>query len=88
MEVEFLDKFNRDLEKINQKSVKKAIEKAICKVEEADGISQLPSLKKLSGHKSAYRIRIGDYRIGIFIDRNLVQFGRIAHRKDIYKLFP
>jgi mRNA interferase RelE/StbE len=49
---------------------------------------EIPHLKKLQGFKSVYRIRIGDYRIGIFIDGNTVQFVRVLNRKDIYKYFP
>ena len=46
------------------------------------------NLKKLKGFKTAYRIRIGDYRIGVFIDGDIVEFARVVHRKDIYRLFP
>jgi mRNA-degrading endonuclease RelE of RelBE toxin-antitoxin system len=42
----------------------------------------------LVGFTTAYRIRIGDYRIGIFFKEDTVIFARILHRKDIYKLFP
>ncbi len=88
MQVEFLEKFNRDLDKISNKSLHSSLVKIIERVENAKNIFEISNVKKLSGHKSAYRIRIGDYRIGIFIDNNLVQFGRVAHRKDIYKIFP
>ncbi|WP_374754821.1 type II toxin-antitoxin system RelE family toxin [Dyadobacter psychrophilus] len=44
--------------------------------------------KKLKGFSNAYRIRIGDYRVGIFVENNIVELARIAHRKDIYKVFP
>lgn len=35
-----------------------------------------------------YRIRIGDYRIGIFVEGKTVEFARVVHRKDIYQQFP
>jgi mRNA interferase RelE/StbE len=54
----------------------------------AETLAEIPNLKKLQGFKSAYRIRIGDYRIGIFIDGNTIQFARVLNRKEIYKYFP
>ena len=88
MQVEFVEKFGKDLDKIHQGFVKKAVQKTIIQVEQANNLSEISHIKKLSGHKSAYRIRIGDYRIGIFVDGNKVQFARVLNRKDIYKLFP
>lgn len=88
MKVEFLSHFNRDLDKIRNQNIKLAVQKVILKFESAQNISEIPNVKKLSGHKSAYRIRIGDYRIGIFVDGRTAEFARIIHRKDIYKLFP
>jgi mRNA interferase RelE/StbE len=47
-------------------------------------------LERMRGYPDKYKIRLGDYRIGITIDKknNLVICQRIAHRKDIYRTFP
>ena len=42
----------------------------------------------MEGFKNAYRIKIGDYRIGVFIEEDTIEFVRFVHRKDIYKKFP
>ncbi len=73
---------------MNQGFVKTAVQKTIIRAEQANNLNEIPQLKKLIGHKSAYRIRIGDYRIGIFVEGNKIQFARLANRKDIYKIFP
>jgi mRNA interferase RelE/StbE len=88
MEIIFLDKFEKDIDKIKSKSVKSSIIKIIEHVEKANSISEIKNLKKLKGFSSAYRIRMGDFRIGVFIEENKVEFARIIHRKDIYKMFP
>jgi mRNA interferase RelE/StbE len=88
MVVEFLARFSKDIDSINQKSIKNNLIKVILSFETANSLNDISNLKKLSGHKSAYRVRIGDYRVGIFIDGNKAQFARIVHRKDIYKVFP
>jgi len=47
-------------------------------------------LERMRGYPDKYKIRLGDYRIGIRIDKknNLIICQRIAHRKDIYRIFP
>lgn len=88
MVVEFLARFSKDLDSISQQNIRQQLSRIILHVESISSIKEIHNLKKLSGFKNAYRIRIGDYRLGLFIEGNKVQFARIAHRKDIYKLFP
>jgi mRNA interferase RelE/StbE len=47
-------------------------------------------IERMSGYPDKYKIRIGNYRIGINIDKqkSLIICQRIAHRKDIYRIFP
>jgi mRNA interferase RelE/StbE len=88
MEVEFLSKFSEDLDSVTQKSIKSKIICLIELFESSNSLSKIPQIKKLTGHRNAYRIRIGNYRLGIFVEGSKVQFARIVHRKNIYKVFP
>ena len=88
MEVEFNNKFYKDIDKIKLKSVKNNIISIIENVEDAKKINEIKNIKKLKGFDTAYRIRTGDYRIGLFIEKNIVEFARILHRKEIYNIFP
>ncbi len=47
-------------------------------------------LEQMSGYPGKYKVRIGHYRIGVTVDKHkkLIVCNRIAHRKDIYRLFP
>lgn len=47
-------------------------------------------VQKLAGYQSYYKIRIGNYRIGLRIDQEegSIEFQRVLHRKDIYRVFP
>jgi mRNA interferase RelE/StbE len=47
-------------------------------------------VKKMVGYREYYKIRFGNYRVGLRIDRDLkvVEFLRVLHRKDIYREFP
>lgn len=51
-------------------------------------IDDISNLKKLKGEENFYRIRVGDYRIGIIFEKEVVTFERVLHRKDIYRYFP
>ena len=88
MKTEFTSRFYKDIDKITQATVKSDLSSVIQQVEEAKQLTEIKNIKKLKGHSTAYRIRMGDYRIGIFYEKNIVEFIRIAHRKDIYKVFP
>jgi mRNA interferase RelE/StbE len=46
-----------------------------------------PGVKKLHGGESAYRIRIGDYRViyQVFSNRLVIEVVRVRHRKDVYR---
>lgn len=88
MRIVYLKKFSKDLDKITNSKQLKIILEMIWLVENIDNIQQIPNLKKLSGFSDAYRIRVGDFRIGFFLEDETLLFARIAHRKDIYKLFP
>jgi mRNA interferase RelE/StbE len=88
MKVEFLKKFSKDLDSVNSKTVKQSLIRVIELLENAQTLEEIPNLKKLKGHKSAYRIRIGDYRLGLFFENSRILLARFLHRKEIYKIFP
>ena len=88
MKVEFKKAFLKEIKKLNDKSLKNLVAECIIQVESADKISQIKNIKKLSGYDNYYRVRVGDYRIGIKITEDLVYFAAFEHRKDIYKKFP
>jgi mRNA interferase RelE/StbE len=80
--------FLKDVKAIGDSSVKKKIETAITSLHAAKSMEELQAVKKLKGHKSAYRIRIGDYRIGFFAQRGTITLVRVLHRNKIYNYFP
>ena len=88
MTVEFLQSFSKDADNILRKSEKLKLLKLITQIENANDLSVIANVKKLAGYRTAYRIRLSDYRIGFFFENNKVIFARVLHRKDIYKLFP
>jgi len=60
----------------------------IVEIETAGRISELSNCRKLKGFKTAYRIRMGQYRMGFYYEGKTIELVRILHRKEIYTLFP
>jgi mRNA interferase RelE/StbE len=88
MNVEFKSSFIKDLKKIKEKQLQSQIMELIEKVEASGNMIELENVKKLRGSDVYYRIRLGDYRVGLKIENDTVCFIRFLHRKDIYRYFP
>ena len=88
MKVEFKKSFLKDLKTIKNSNLKKSIANSIIEIENSKDLSSIRNLKKLSGYNNYYRIRINDYRLGLKVEKDVVFFVIIEHRKDIYKVFP
>lgn len=81
-------KFEKDLAAIVDKNILKQIEVLLQHLAEAEGLHEIGQVKVMKGHPGYYRIRIGDYRIGLRLDEKGVVLLRVLHRKDIYRKFP
>jgi mRNA interferase RelE/StbE len=90
MKIAFKNSFLKALNKLKDKSLKENIFEAISVAEEAETLDVIPNLKKLKGYTVYFRMRIGDYRIGLKWedDEQTLYFVTFDHRKDIYKKFP
>jgi mRNA interferase RelE/StbE len=76
------------LKKVKDKRLLKQVQKIIAQVESATSLTDLQNLKKLEGYETYYRIRVGEYRIGIEVLEGQVIFVCFLNRKDIYRYFP
>jgi mRNA interferase RelE/StbE len=88
VQVLFNRKFLKDLALIHSKTRLKVEELVFKEIPAYTSVSEIKNLKKLRGYPEYYRIRFGDYRIGLKINDTELCFERILHRKEIYKLFP
>ncbi|PQJ76927.1 type II toxin-antitoxin system RelE family toxin [Polaribacter glomeratus] len=88
MEILYLRQALKDVNKVKNSKLKTKLAEIISDIKSANDLSEISSVKKISGHPEAYRIRIGDYRLGIFYSDEIVTVARFLKRNDIYKLFP
>jgi len=88
MKVAYEAAFLRDLKRVRSKKVRRRVQGVIEEVKKASAPCEIMGLTKLRGYETFYRIRVGDYRIGIEIVGDTVIFARFLHRRDIYRYFP
>ena len=87
MKVEFSKKFSKDLDNLKLKSVKQTLLRHIEFLEIVETLEEIPNTKKLRGHKTAFRTRIGDYRLGFFLENSLFYLEDLFTEKIFTKYF-
>lgn len=88
MKVEFKKSFTKDLKKVKDQELFQQAKVAIEEIEQAPNLQVVNNLKQLKGGGGYFRVRIGDYRIGLKLEGDTIIFVRFLHRKEIYRYFP
>jgi len=89
MKLIFEKKFEKDLKKIQDKRILEKVKSIIEKISLVDSLLELnENIKQMRSNPNFWRIKIGDYRIGLEKEKDKIIFVRILRRKDIYKYFP
>jgi len=89
MKIAFRKSFAKDLRRHRkQRELLSRIREIILEIEAAETLSSGKNLKRLKAEGPYYRIRAGNYRLGLIIEAETVIFVRVLHRKEIYRYFP
>ncbi len=89
MNVEYMPTFLKDLKALKSTPVFESVKSLVFEeIPSYSSLDEISGLKKLKDANNAYRIRVGDYRIGFTFEEETIVFVRILHRKDIYRYFP
>ena len=83
MKIIYTKAVTKDVKKIKDKKLIGKIVILINTMKDISKIEQLKSLKKMSGHPSAYRIRIGSFRLGFYCEDQTIILARFLKRNDI-----
>ena len=78
--------FERDVKRLPQ-PIQVKIKSLIDTILLASNLSTLQATK-MEGAKNAYRIRVSDFRIGFYIEDEVIILSRALNRKEIYRYFP
>lgn len=88
MNIKIDETFEKDLRKLRNKPLEIKTALLIHEIIDAEFLSEIKNIKQLKGSNIHYRVRIGDYRVGLIFQKNIVLLIRILHRKEIYRFFP
>ncbi len=88
-QLEYTKRFLKELAALPVE-IQSRVEPIVFQELESENPFELGYLEKLKGYTDKYKIRVGNYRIGITVDQETKTLicQRIAHRKDIYRIFP
>ena len=88
MKVEYRKRFLKDLSEIPN-SARKTIETFV--------FSELPNLgalgssgkiERLTGYPGYFKVRFGEYRVGLRLEGDTIFVERVLHRREIYRYYP
>ncbi|MCX7087946.1 MAG: hypothetical protein NTV00_07830 [Methylococcales bacterium] len=54
----------------------------------AMSIAELGKIEKMQGYDGFYKVRFGQYRLGLVFENGVITVKTVMHRKEIYKFFP
>ena len=88
MEIRYHRRFDRDLGRIRDRALSRSVEQVIEELTAAFNITEVRNVAKMVGWERHYRIRVGDYRLGVEMDGDTAVLARFGHRRDFYRGFP
>jgi len=89
MEVQYRQSFLKDLKNLKgTPAYQRIFEIAFTTLPAAQNIEEISNVVAMQGCVNRYRIRVGDYRIGIELSDNTIEIIRTMHRKEFYRYFP
>jgi mRNA interferase RelE/StbE len=87
MELQLSKPFNKALLKL-PKNIQIQVLNVIENIEAADSFAEIAHFRALEGYSDYYRIRVGQYRLGLYWDGTTFTAERIGSRGDFYKNYP
>ena len=88
MEIRYHPRFDRDTRRIRSRDLSSRLERTIAELKAASNIRAVSGVQPITGSGTYYRIRIGDYRLGLELASNTAVLLRFGHRREFYRGFP
>ena len=88
MTVEPSRQFSRDVRGLGSAQIRRRLNQVIQELIGAASITEVSGVRRLRAEGQHYRIRIGDYRLGITVDGETAVLRRFLPRGEIYRYFP
>lgn len=88
MRIKFKKSFLKQLAAL-PKEVRERIESFVFEtLPTLDSMGESGKIEKLHGYKSYFKIRFGEYRVGIHAENDILTVEIVMHRREIYRHFP
>ncbi len=88
MTIEIRKKFLKELSKLPT-DYSESIEKFVFEeLQTYKSLSEVGKVEKMTGYKNYFKVRFGNYRVGLKKENDTVIVEIVKHRKEIYKYFP
>ena len=89
MRLRYAKRFEKDIEDVRHNpEIKRRLAAVIQNLKTIGSFRELHGIRKIEGYENYYRLRVGDYRLGIKLVIDVVELIRFLHRKEIYRRFP
>jgi len=88
MKVAYRKRFLKDLATLPS-HIRPTIERFVFnELPAVDSLQAIGKVEKLKGQEGYFKIRFGEYRVGLSFSNDTVTLERVLNRKDIYRKFP
>jgi mRNA-degrading endonuclease RelE of RelBE toxin-antitoxin system len=89
METKYSQTFLRDMKKLKQQPIYQQIFALVfTQLPAVNSLREISDIKPITGYPHRYRIRMGNYRIGVQINNKVIEVMRVLHRQEFYRYFP
>ena len=68
----------------SSESYQRIYELAFTTLENINSLDEILDIKAMKGYPNRYRICIGNYRLGIEVNGDLIELMRVLHRREFY----
>ena len=88
MEVSYSKKFLKQLAGVSSETRVKIEHFVFNELVSVSSVSSLGKVEKMQGYDGFYKVRFGNYRLGLVIENERITVKTVMHRREIYKFFP
>ncbi|MGA7878100.1 MAG: type II toxin-antitoxin system RelE/ParE family toxin [Desulfoferrobacter sp.] len=89
MRLRYAKSFEKDIEDVRHNAeIRRRLAAVIQNLKTIGSFRELQGIRKIEGYENYYRLRVGDYRLGIKLVDDVIELIRLLHRKEIYRRFP
>ncbi|MEW6606563.1 MAG: type II toxin-antitoxin system RelE/ParE family toxin [bacterium] len=89
MKILYRELFLKDLKELKKQPIyKQIVELAFTTLPKVKTLREVWGIKAMKRYPKRYRIRVGNYRIGIEVKDDTIEIMRVLHRGEFYRYFP